>query len=65
MVGSFVVFAIAAILRLIFGTLESEYSWLSKVIPITNWICLGLAAVFVLFTIIGIVRVILAIRRNK
>ncbi len=64
-VGSFVAFAIAAILRIIFGTLESEYSWLSKVIPVANWVCLGLAALFALFVVIAIITAVIRNRNNR
>ncbi|MGN0807611.1 MAG: hypothetical protein ACI4MN_04090 [Candidatus Coproplasma sp.] len=59
MVGSFIILAIAIILRVIAGTLVPQFYWLEKVIPYINYAIYGLAALFAFFIIIAVIRAIM------
>lgn len=65
MVGSFTVLALVFVLRLTLGTLTDRFSWMSKVLPYLNYgiyVALGL---FVLFTVITLIKVISGGRRSN
>ncbi len=62
MVGSFIVLAIAVILRVIFGTLEEKYSFLASVNTYFNWAIVALA---ILFAVIAIITIIGKIFKSK
>lgn len=65
MVGSFIVLALVFVLRLTLGTLTDRFSWMSKVLPYLNYgiyVALGL---FVLFTVLTLIKVISGGRRSN
>ena len=64
MVGSFIVLAIAVILRIILGTLEKKYSFLKTVNTATNWVIIVLAVIFAVIVIITIIGKIFKTRRE-
>lgn len=55
MVGSFIVLAIAVILRVIFGTLEGKYSFLADLNTYINWAIVVLAVIFGVIAIITLI----------
>ncbi len=65
MVGSFIIFAIAVILRLIVESLLPQYSWLENYTAYINYALYALAGVVALFIIIAIVRAILTVGRVR
>lgn len=64
MVGSFIVLAIALILRITFGTLADKFSWVSRVIPYLNYGVYGALGLVVLFVIIALIKAIGGGRRS-
>lgn len=52
MVGSFIIFLIVVILRVLTETLLDKFSFLEKFIPYLNYGLIGAAGLFVLFTVI-------------
>lgn len=65
MVGSFTVLALVFVLRLTLGTLTDRFGWMSKVLPYLNYgiyVALGL---FVLFTVLTLIKVISGGRRSN
>ncbi len=65
MVGSFIILAIAGLLRLTAGTLTGKFSWLSKIIPYLNYGCYGALGLFGLFVLINLAKAIFGGRRTR
>ncbi len=56
MVGSFVIFCIALIARIVVGTLTGKFKFLTLYVPYLNYACIGFAALFVVFVFIKIFK---------
>lgn len=53
MVGSFYILAMLAVFRVwVQVDWIDKFSWLEQVIPYLNWAVIGMAVIFVLFTIV-------------
>ena len=58
MVGSFIILAIAGLLRITAGTLTGKFSWMVKVIPYLNYGVYGALGLFGLFVLIALLKAI-------
>ena len=65
MVGSFIVLALVFVLRITLGTLTDRFSWLSKVLPYLNYGIYVALGVFVLFTVLTLLKVIIGGERRS
>ena len=56
MIGSFIIFLIALILRITLGTLTGKFVFLKSWLPYFNIVVIACAVVFAVFVIIAIVK---------
>lgn len=56
MVGSFIIFLISLILHIVFLSLESTFTVLSDITVWTQWIVIGTAVIFGLFTLVTLFK---------